>query len=75
VADLLVHLRLDAEALLYGLAVPCDDAIDRDFISYWKDWPSPVQTRLQRVRDEVAGHMVALRPFCPYIALEARFNR
>jgi hypothetical protein len=28
----------------------------------------------QWVRDEVAGDMVALRSFCPCIALEARFN-
>ena len=36
---------------------------------------SDALARLQRVHDEVAGHMVALHPFCPYIALEARFNR
>jgi hypothetical protein len=50
VADLLVHLRLDAEALLCGLVVPCDDSIDRDFISYWKDWPSPGQITFADVR-------------------------
>ncbi len=40
VADLLVHLRLDGEELLRGLTVPCDDPVDRDYVSYWKDWPA-----------------------------------
>jgi hypothetical protein len=40
VADVLVHLRLDAEGILTGLASPSADAPDRDYVSYWRDWPS-----------------------------------
>ncbi len=39
IADLLVHLRLGAEGLLCGLATPTDAPADRDFVSYWRDWP------------------------------------
>ena len=50
VADLLVHLRLDGEELLRGLTVPCDDPVDRDYVSYWKDWPASGQATFADVR-------------------------
>lgn len=38
VADLVVHLRLGAEALMAGLARQTDAEADRDFVSSWRDW-------------------------------------
>jgi len=40
VADLLVHLRLGTEELLRGWAMPSDDPADRDYVTYWQDWPA-----------------------------------
>ena len=40
VADVLVHVRMGAEALFAGLASPASDEPDRDFVSYWRDWPA-----------------------------------
>jgi hypothetical protein len=40
VADLIVHLRLDAEGILSGLASPSAAPPDRDYVSYWRDWPA-----------------------------------
>jgi uncharacterized protein (TIGR03083 family) len=37
-ADLVVHLRMGAEAILAGLASPITAAVDRDAVSYWRDW-------------------------------------
>jgi Mycothiol maleylpyruvate isomerase N-terminal domain len=39
VADLVIHLRMDCEGLLSGLASPTEIPADRDHVSYWKDWP------------------------------------
>lgn len=39
VADLVVHLRMGAEALLAGLVCPSEKPSDRDLVSYWRDWP------------------------------------
>jgi hypothetical protein len=39
VADLVLHLRVSAEAALLGLSASTDDPADRDFVSYWHDWP------------------------------------
>lgn len=39
VADVIVHLRLDAEGILSGLASPSAAPPDRDYITYWRDWP------------------------------------
>jgi uncharacterized protein (TIGR03083 family) len=43
VAHLLVHLRLDAAELLAGFADPAYSAPDRDFVSYWRDWPAAAE--------------------------------
>lgn len=40
IAHLLVHVRFDAEALLAGLYCPTDDPVDRDFASYWAEFPA-----------------------------------
>ncbi|MHB8295153.1 MAG: maleylpyruvate isomerase N-terminal domain-containing protein [Acidimicrobiales bacterium] len=37
-ADVMVHLRMGAEAILAGLASPTTAAVDRDAVSYWRDW-------------------------------------
>ncbi len=50
VADLLVHLRLGAEEVLHGLASPCEGPADRDYVSYWKDWPATAQVTFSDVR-------------------------
>jgi hypothetical protein len=50
VADLLVHIRLGAEDLLHGLAAPCEDPADRDYISCWKDWPARSEVTFSDVR-------------------------
>ena len=39
VAELLAHLRADAEGLLIGLGGRTESPADRDFVSYWRDWP------------------------------------
>jgi uncharacterized protein (TIGR03083 family) len=39
VADLVVHLRFGAEGLLAGLATPAEEEPDRDFATYWTDFP------------------------------------
>lgn len=39
VADLVVHLQLGGADLLIALAERTDAAADRDFVSYWQDWP------------------------------------
>jgi uncharacterized protein (TIGR03083 family) len=39
VADLVVHLRFDAEGLLAGLATTTEERPDRDFATYWTDFP------------------------------------
>lgn len=40
VADLVVHLRMSCEAVLMSLGNSTTDEPDRDFVSYWRDWPS-----------------------------------
>ncbi len=50
VADLLVHLRLGAEDLLHGLAVPCGGPADRDYISCWEEWPARGEATFSDVR-------------------------
>jgi len=37
-ADVVVHLRMSAEAILAGMASPTTAAVDRDAVSYWRDW-------------------------------------
>ncbi|MHB1533260.1 MAG: maleylpyruvate isomerase N-terminal domain-containing protein [Acidimicrobiales bacterium] len=39
VADLIVHLRMSSEAILAGLVNRTDEPADRDFVTYWRDWP------------------------------------
>lgn len=40
VADLVVHLRMSCEAVLMSLSDPTTVEPDRDFVSYWRDWPA-----------------------------------
>lgn len=42
VAELLLHLLLDAQRVLVSLATPADQAPDTDAVSYWHDW-NPAQ--------------------------------
>lgn len=37
-ADVVVHLRMSAEAILAGLASTTTAAVDRDAVSCWRDW-------------------------------------
>jgi len=37
-ADVVVHLGMGAEAILAGLASPTTAPVDRDAVSYWRDW-------------------------------------
>jgi len=39
VADLVLHLRLGAEAVLAGLATTTGAPADRNAVSYWSEWP------------------------------------
>lgn len=39
VADLVIHLRMSCEAVLISLSTLTTDAPDRDFVTYWRDWP------------------------------------
>lgn len=39
VADLVLHLRMSCEAVLMSLSDPTTDEPDRDFVTYWGDWP------------------------------------
>lgn len=50
VADLVVHLRLGAESILVGLSSWSGDRPDRDFISYWRDWPARGEATFTDVR-------------------------
>ncbi|MGH9057614.1 MAG: maleylpyruvate isomerase N-terminal domain-containing protein [Acidimicrobiales bacterium] len=50
VADLLCHVRADGEALLQSLATSCDDAPDRDYVTYWSDWPASGEPTFADVR-------------------------
>jgi hypothetical protein len=50
VADLLVHLRLGAEDPLHGLAAPCEDPADRNYVSCWEDWPARSEVTFSDVR-------------------------
>jgi len=51
VADLLVHLRFGTEEMLHGLASPRRRGpADRDYVSYWKDWPPSVRVTFSDVR-------------------------
>ena len=40
VADLVVHLRMSCEAVLMSLSNQTTAEPDRDFVSYWRDWPA-----------------------------------
>lgn len=40
VADLVVHLRMSFEAVLMSLTARTLAEPDRDFVSYWRDWPA-----------------------------------
>jgi hypothetical protein len=50
IAHLLVHLRLDGEAVLESLALRTDRAVDRDWVSYWADWPAGAEANFAAVR-------------------------
>ncbi len=39
VADLVVHLRMSCEAVLISLSDRTTEQPDRDFVTYWSDWP------------------------------------
>jgi uncharacterized protein (TIGR03083 family) len=54
VADLLVHMRAGAEELVLGWSEPADDEPDRDFVSYWRDWPAKAAPTFEDVRTDWA---------------------
>jgi uncharacterized protein (TIGR03083 family) len=39
IADLMLHVTLDAQRALVALATPSDDTPDVDFVSYWRGFP------------------------------------
>lgn len=50
VADLIVHLGADTEALLVALACPIEEPADRDYLSWWRDWPHEGAVSFDSVR-------------------------
>jgi hypothetical protein len=50
VADLVVHLGADTEALLVALACPIEEPADRDYLSWWRDWPHEGAVSFDSVR-------------------------
>ena len=44
VAHLLVHVRLGLEETMGSFTEPTDKPADRDFVSYWRDWPAASET-------------------------------
>lgn len=54
VADLLVHIRAGAEELVLGWSEPTDEEPDRDFVSYWRDWPAKAAPTFEDVRTDWA---------------------
>jgi hypothetical protein len=50
VADAVLHLRMSAEAALLGLGSTTSDPADRDFVSYWRDWPAGPPPGFKEVR-------------------------
>jgi uncharacterized protein (TIGR03083 family) len=45
VGALLFHLLMDAQRALMAFATPTDPPPDRDFVTYWRDFPPPERTR------------------------------
>ncbi|HET9059074.1 MAG TPA: maleylpyruvate isomerase N-terminal domain-containing protein [Acidimicrobiales bacterium] len=54
VADLLVHIRAGAEELVLGWSEPTDGEPDRDFVTYWRDWPAKAAPTFEDVRTDWA---------------------
>jgi len=42
-AHLLVHVRLGLAEATGSFAEPTDEPADRDYVSYWRDWPAPAE--------------------------------
>jgi mycothiol maleylpyruvate isomerase-like protein len=59
IADLLLHVTLDAQRALVALATPADEPADVDFVSYWRGFPGDPEAALahgQWVRRSAAAY-------------------
>jgi hypothetical protein len=71
-ADVAVHVRMGAEAILAGLASPTTAALDRAAVSYWRDWTLHTPARFGDVRSTWASETVELVVLTLDGLLEAR---